>query len=165
VVLTIGLLAMLVDRYVAEAFLRDHAVRTQAVITDKAYTGRLPRAPTRPYYLAYRFLPVSEADHPAGSGVEAYEAVTQSQYTAARVGQTVTVQYNPERLSQSAIYFAPPPTDRQIIVRDMLVFGAWLVLFGGICEVIVGAAWPGPPAPAGRLRSAWGAARSRRSTP
>jgi hypothetical protein len=155
VVSTIGLLAMLVDRFQAQAFMRDHGVAAQAVITDKTHTDWAPKVRTG-YYLDFRFWPRSQAGRTAGSGVDGHEAVSSSQFEANSIGQTVTIRYNPQRLSQSAIYVGPPPTDRQIIVGDMLMFGVWVVLFGALCAVIVGLAWPDPPAPARRIRKAWG---------
>jgi hypothetical protein len=145
VVSSIGLLAVLVDRYEAQAFMRYHGVATQAVIIDKTHGDWLPK--TRAGYgVEFRFWPRSSAGRPAGSGVDGYQPVSWNQFAAISVGQNLTVRYNPRRLSQYTIYFGPPPTDRQIIVGDLLLFGVWVVLFGGICAVIVGVAWPEHPA-------------------
>jgi hypothetical protein len=112
VVSTLGLLIVLADRYEAEAFMRDHGVATQAVITDKTHTDWAPKVRTG-YDLDFRFWPRSSAGRTAGSGVDGHETVSWNQFRATSVGQTVTIRYNPQRLSQSAIYFAPPPTDRK----------------------------------------------------
>jgi hypothetical protein len=151
---TIGLVAMLVNRFQAQAFMRDHGVAAQAVITDKTHTQWAPKLRST-YGLDFRFWPRSLAGRTAGSGVDGFEAVSWDQFAAASIGQTVTVRYNPQRLSQSAIYFAPPPTDQQMILGDLLLFGVWLVLFGGLGAVIVGLAWPNPPGRAERIPKAW----------
>ena len=152
VVSSLGFLGRMADRYQAEAFLRDHGVATQAVITDKTYTDRPYRARSRTYELYFRFSPRLSAEGLMGSIVEEHDAVSPSQFAATSVGETVTVRYNPQRPSQSAIYIAPPPTDRQIIIGDMLLFGVWLVLFGGLCAIIVVLAWPERSPSAGKPR-------------
>jgi hypothetical protein len=150
IVSSLGFLGMMADRYQVEAFLRDHGVVTQAVITDKTFTDRPDRARSRTYELYFRFSPRSSADGLMGSSVEEHDAVSPSLFTATSVGETVTIRYNPQRLSQSAIYTGPPPTDRQIIIGDLLLFGVWLVLFGGLCAIIVILAWPDRPASLGK---------------
>jgi hypothetical protein len=145
---SLGFLGLMVDRYQAEAFLRDHGVATQAVIIDKTYTDRPYRARSRTYELYFRFSPRSSTDGLMGSSIEEHDAVSPTLFAATSVGQTVTIRYNPQRVSQSAIYIGPPPTDRQIIIGDMLLFGVWLVLFGGLCAVIVALAWPARSPPA-----------------
>jgi hypothetical protein len=149
VVSTIGLATMLADRFQALAFMRDHGVATQAVITDKTHTQWAPKLRST-YGLDFRFWPRPLAGRTAGTGVDGFEAVSWDQFAAISVGQTVTIRYNPQRLSQSTIYFVPPPTDRQMIVDNLLLCGIWIVLFGSPCAVIVFLAWPNPPAPAGR---------------
>jgi hypothetical protein len=42
-----------------------------------------------------------------------------------------------------------------MIVGDLLLFAVWLVVFGGLCAVIVGLAWPDTPARAKRVPKAW----------
>jgi hypothetical protein len=155
VVSSLGLLAVLADRYETEAFMRDHGVATQAVITDKVSSDRPSREQQLAYYLGYRFLPRPPAGRPARPEVDRYDAVPQAQFNAISVGQTVTVRYNPQRPSQSTIYVGPPPTDRQIVFADLLLFIIWLVLFGGLCAVIVGLAWPDRLARAERVPKAW----------
>jgi hypothetical protein len=150
VVSSLGLVIMLADWSQAQAFMRDHGVAAQAVITDKTHTDWTPKVPMG-FWLDYRFWPRS----PTGPGIDGHEAVPWSRFAPASVGQTVTIRYNPRRLSQSTIYFAPPPTDRQIIGHDLLLFGVWLVLFGGLCAVIVGLAWPDRPARAERVPKPW----------
>jgi hypothetical protein len=146
---------MLVDRFQAQAFMRDHGVAAQAVITDKTYTDRPPKGYSRSYDLYFRFQPRSPTGRPSGPVVEDYDGVPASQFAVTSVGQVVTIRYNPLRLSQSMIYLGPPPTDRQMILGDLLLFGVWLVLFGGLCAVIVGLAWPNPPGRAERIPKAW----------
>jgi hypothetical protein len=147
-----GLLGLMADRYQAQAFLRDHGVAAQAVITDKTYTDRPPKGYSRSYDLYFRFSPLSSTGRLVGSSVEEHDVVPASQFAATSIGQTVTIRYNPQRLSQSAIYVGSPPTDRQIIVDDMLLFGVWLILFGGLCAIIVALAWPERPSSAGKPR-------------
>ncbi len=106
VVSTLGLAAMLADRFQAQAFMRDHGVVTQAVITDKTHTQWTPKLRAT-YGLDFRFWLPSPAGRTAGSGIDGFGAVSWDQFAAVSVGQTVTIRYNPQRLSQSVIYFAP----------------------------------------------------------
>ncbi len=153
VVSSVGLLTLMADRFQAQAFMRDYGVAAQAVITDKTYTDRPPKTYFRAYEIYFRFRP--PASRPAGASIEEHDAVSASEFAAVDIGQTITIRYNPQRVSQSTIYLAPPPTDRQMIVGDVLLFGVWFVLFGGLCAVIVALAWPAPPAPGGRVPKAW----------
>lgn len=139
---SLGFLGLMVDQFQAQAFLRDHGVATQAAITDKTETVQPYKGRSRTYVLYFRFSPQPSKSDLAGSSVEEHDVVSPSLYAATSVGQTMTIRYNPRRLSQSAIYTGPPPTNRQIITGDMLLFGLWLVLFGGLCAIIVVVAWP-----------------------
>jgi hypothetical protein len=152
---SLGLAALMADRFQAQAFMRDHGVAAQAIITDKTYTDRPPKGYFRSYYLYFRFLPLPATGRPPPPDAEDHEAVTANQFAATSVGQTVTIRYNPQRLSQSQIYFAPPPTDRQMLLRDLLLSGVWVVLFGGLCAAIVFLAWPNPPPRAERVPEPW----------
>ena len=154
VTLSACLLALMVDRYRAQVFMRDHGVAAQAVITDKTYSAKPPRAYSRTYHLYFRFTPRSPGGPPAPA-VEEFDAVPASQFAKVSVGQTVTIRYNPQRLSQSTIYLAPPPTDGQIIFGDLMLVGVWVILFGGLCALIVGVAWPERTSGAQRIPNAW----------
>ncbi|HZC17724.1 MAG TPA: DUF3592 domain-containing protein [Caulobacteraceae bacterium] len=150
VLFSVGLLAVLVDQYESQAFLRDHGVAGQAVITDKMYSDRPPRVHMRSYYLDYRFWPQSPPSL-TGSRVEGSAIVSGPQFQATSVGQVVPIRYNPQRPSQSMLYFGAPPTDQAMIVRDAVLLGVWVIVFGGLCALSVMLAWPDPIRPRTRF--------------
>jgi hypothetical protein len=140
--MTLVALVVMADRFETEAFMRDHGVAAQAVVINKGETDRPTKEPMRSSYIDYRFWPRSADGGPAAASVTGYDVVSRIQYTDTNIGQIVSIRYNPQRLSQSKLYFGPPPTDLQMIVKDGLLLGLWVIVFGGICALIAALAWP-----------------------
>lgn len=141
--MSLTILAVMVDRYEAQSFMRDHGIATQALVTGKGYTDRPTKEQLRSFFINYRFWPRS-ADGRSTASVAGYDVVSPSHYAATRIGQIVSIRYNPQRLSQSKLYFGAAPSDLQMIVDDSLLAAIWVVVFGGICALIVVLAWPEP---------------------
>jgi hypothetical protein len=146
IVSTFAVLILLVQSCQSQIFMRDHGVIVQGVVVDKALEPSVTKGINYIYGLKYRFSLRNGGGYEEGRCL-----VGEREFDSTYIGQTVSVIYNPNRPSQSGRYADRPLSDLYVVARAGAVFATWLFVFGGICALIVGLAWPEPIRPRARF--------------
>lgn len=153
---TLTVLVLLVQGCQQRIFMHDHGVVVPAVIVDKVMTEAARRYSRQDDHLEYSFAQASDGRIEYGQYL-----VGGREFDRTRIGQPLQIIYNPDRPSQSEPFTGRPSSDLSIALNTIAIFAVWLIVFGGLCAVIVAVAWPEPTQAVARFRQAREAPLSR----